>query len=248
MTSLKGRLRSPVFSFITVPIFVVLYTFTGVTALITWPFAFSRQKRTVRKIIRFWSFSIFFLMGKRLKVKGIENIEPGKKYILLANHASLFDITAILAFYPGISWFGREHLLRVPVFGHILKMIDYIPMSRADVKNTRRMLDQLVKKSEGHSIAMFPEGTRTPSGEISNFRRGFIHVIRSTDLEVLPVTLNGFHSLKPKNRFWIDFGSRINVIIHPPIPNESLKQQTDLEIVHTVRTIIQSAYQQQHKH
>ncbi|HBB93017.1 MAG TPA: hypothetical protein DC042_15220 [Bacteroidales bacterium] len=187
-------------------------------------------------------------MGKRLKVVGIENIEPGKKYVLLANHASLFDITAILAFYPGISWFGREHLLRVPVFGHILKMIDYIPMSRADVKNTRRMLDQLVKKSEGHSIAMFPEGTRTKTGEISNFRRGFIHVIRSTDLEVLPVTLNGFHSFKPKNRFWIDFGSRINVVIHPPIPNETLKHQTDLEIVHTVRTIIQSAYQQQHKH
>jgi 1-acyl-sn-glycerol-3-phosphate acyltransferase len=193
--------------------------------LLVWPFAFTGRKGTVRFLVRHWAWMIFLLMGKRLRISGTENIQPGRKYILLANHSSIFDITAILVFFPGISWFGREHLLRIPVFGQILRKIDYIPMTRADVRNTRVMLDQLVRKSTGLSIAMFPEGTRTLDGDVNPFRRGFIRLLKSTDLDLLPVTLTGFHSLKPKNRFWIDFGSSVGVVIHDPIPNASLRDK-----------------------
>lgn len=54
-------------------------------------------------------------MGKRLKIEGREHFEKGKKYILLANHSSMFDIIAIMAFYPDVSWFGHESLLRIPL-------------------------------------------------------------------------------------------------------------------------------------
>lgn len=239
---LARRLRPPVYMFLTVPVYTVLYTFSGVFALVVWSFAFSGQKRAVRSLIKFWAICIFLLMGKKLRVRGGRNMVKGKKYIVLANHSSLFDITAILAFYPGVSWFGREHLLRVPVFGQILKMIDYIPMKEADIHNTKKMLGQLVEKSEGKSIAMFPEGTRTLDGQMNRFKRGFIHVLRSTDLDVLPITLNGFHSLKPKNRFWIDFNSRVEVVIHKPIENQLLKNKEDHEILQIVKETIQSAY------
>ena len=185
---------------------------------------------------------IFRIMGRRLSMSGLEHIDKRRKYILVANHASLFDITAILAFYPGVSWFGRAHLLKIPLFGQILKMIDYIPMSRADVRNTRQMLDQLVEKSQGLSIAMFPEGTRTLDGSINSFRRGFIHVLKNSELAILPVTLNGFHSFKPKNRFWIDFSSKLNVTVHKPIENQDLRTREDQEIIQVVRETIQSAY------
>lgn len=240
---LTRRLRPPVFALMTVPVFAFLYTFSAITALITWAFAYLNMKRTTQAIIRFWARSIFHIMGRRLRVKGLENIDRHKKYILIANHASLFDITAILAFYPGVSWFGRERLLRIPLFGSILRMIDYIPMTKADVRNTKHMLDQLVQKSEGLSIAMFPEGTRTLDGKLSPFHRGFVHLLKSTDLCILPVTLNGMHSLKPKNRFWIDFRSKLQVTIHKPIENCLLRDKKDHEIIHIVRETIQSAYQ-----
>ena len=88
--------------------------------------------------MRFWARTIFLMLGKRLRVKGIENIEKGKNYILLANHASLFDIMAILSFYPGVSWFGREYLLKVPLFGRVLKLTHYVPMKSGDTRNTRK--------------------------------------------------------------------------------------------------------------
>ncbi len=80
---------------ITVPVFVLLYTFTGVSSLIILPFAYTSRKSLVRFMVRHWAWMTFLLMGKRLRVSGSENILPNKKYILLANHASIFDITAI---------------------------------------------------------------------------------------------------------------------------------------------------------
>jgi hypothetical protein len=56
------------------------------------------------------------------------------------------------------------------------------------------------------------------------------------------VTLNGFYKLKPKNRFSINFDSKLSVVIHKPISREELIQKTDTEIIETVKQIIESAY------
>jgi hypothetical protein len=56
------------------------------------------------------------------------------------------------------------------------------------------------------------------------------------------VTLNGFYNLKPKNRFYINFGSKLDVVIHNPIPREELIDKSDQEIIDTVKTVIESAY------
>lgn len=194
--------------------------------------------------MRFWARTIFLMLGKRLRVTGIENIEPGKNYILLANHASLFDIMAILAFYPGVSWFGREHLLKVPLFGRVLKLTHFVPMRSGDVRNTKEMLSHLVEKSGCQTIAIFPEGTRTTDGNINRFRKGFVHILKATEMSVLPVTLNGFFLLKPKNRFTINFESKIEVVIHKPIGFEELAEKDDHAILDRVKVVIESAYNQ----
>jgi 1-acyl-sn-glycerol-3-phosphate acyltransferase len=181
-------------------------------------------------------------MGKKLSIHGKENIDKNKKYILIANHASLFDIVAITSFYPKVSWFGHERLLRVPVFGRFLKLTDYVPFKEPTVSNTRHMLEQLIEKAKDQSVALFPEGTRTLNGRINPFFRGFIYLFRTRDIGILPLTLNGFYDLKPKNRFYIDFGSKLEVIIHKPIPREELINKSDNEIIDKVKSVIESAY------
>jgi 1-acyl-sn-glycerol-3-phosphate acyltransferase len=199
------------------------------------------MKKAVRFIMRIWAKSAFLIIGKKLHVEGQENIKKNGKYILIANHSSLFDILAIISFLPGVSWFGHARLLKIPIFSQILKMTDYVPMKRANIKNTREMLDRLIEKSQGHTIAIFPEGTRTQDGKISDFFRGFIHVLRASEINVLPVTLNGFFVLKPKNRFYINFSSRISVIIHEPLERGALIKKDDAEIINIVKNIIESS-------
>jgi 1-acyl-sn-glycerol-3-phosphate acyltransferase len=158
----------------------------------------------------------------------------------VANHASMFDITAITAFFPGISWFGHERLLKIPLFGRMLRMTDFVPMSVANVTNTRRMLKQLLEKSRDRTIAIFPEGTRTLSGKINPFYRGFIYLLRASETDILPITLNGFFKLKPKNRFHIHFKTRLEIIIHEPMNGKELSQLEDEKILDKVKNAIES--------
>ncbi|MGB8359005.1 MAG: lysophospholipid acyltransferase family protein [Bacteroidales bacterium] len=230
-----------IYTILTVLAFGILYLFTAILVIIGLPIVFLKLKKAVRILMRFWAKSAFLIIGKKLYIEGRENIKKDGKYILIANHSSLFDILAIISFLPGVSWFGHARLLKIPIFSQILKMTDYVPMTKANIKNTREMLDRLIEKSQGHTIAIFPEGTRSQDGKINDFFRGFIHVLRASEINVLPVTLNGFFVLKPKNRFYINFSSRISVIIHEPLAREELIKKDDAEIINIVKNIIESS-------
>ncbi len=236
-------MRSRLYGLISIIVFAILYCHTAIFVFIILIFAWLHLKGPIRILSQLWAKSIFLIIGKKFRVYGKENIKKEEKYILVANHASLFDIVAIMSFYPGVSWFGHERLLKVPLFGKILKMTDYVPFKEPTVKNTKQMLEQLLQKSKIQSVAIFPEGTRTLDGKINDFYRGFIYLFRTSEIEILPVTLNGFYKLKPKNRFYINFDSKLDVIIHKPIRREELIEKTDTEIIETVKSVIESAYQ-----
>lgn len=236
-------MRSRLYAIISVFLFGLLYCFTAIIVLVILIFVTLRMKKTVALISQFWAKAVFVLIGKKIRITGKNNIDPDLRYILVANHASLFDIVAIMSFYPGISWFGHERLLKVPLFGQILRMSDYVPFKEPTIRNTRLMMEQLIVKARTQTVAIFPEGTRTLDGKINDFYKGFIYLFRTSDIGILPVTLNGFYKLKPKNRSSINFASKLEIIIHEPLKHEALSGKTDNEIIDTVKTTIESAYQ-----
>jgi 1-acyl-sn-glycerol-3-phosphate acyltransferase len=226
---------------LSVPVFILLYSYTAVVVFLILIMAYLRFRYGIRHLMGLWAKSVFPLMGKKIHIEGKQNILKGQRYILLANHSSMFDIIAIMAFYPDVSWFGHERLLRIPLFKQMLLMTDYIPMRINTIKNTRIMLSNLEQKAQHRTVAIFPEGTRTLDGKLNSFYRGFIHLLRATEHDILPVTLNGFYTLKPKNRFSIHFGSRLGVIIHPPMVGKALARKSDQEIIDQVSDALESA-------
>jgi 1-acyl-sn-glycerol-3-phosphate acyltransferase len=235
-------MRSRLYAVISIPLFAILYCYTAIFVFTLLFFAWLHMKGPIRFLSQLWAKSVFLIIGKKFRVHGKQNIKKEEKYIIVANHASLFDIVAIMSFYPGVSWFGHERLLRVPLFGKILMMTDYVPFKEPTVKNTRQMLEQLVQKTKKQTVAIFPEGTRTLNGKINDFYKGFIYLSRTTEIAILPVTLNGFYKLKPKNRSYINFDSKLDVIIHKPIKREQLIDKSDAEIIAAVKAVIESAY------
>jgi 1-acyl-sn-glycerol-3-phosphate acyltransferase len=225
---------------ISAPVLLLLYVYTAIGVPLILILSYLRFRSGITFLMGFWAKSIFPLMGKRVHIRGRENINKKERYILLANHASMFDISAIMAVYPSVSWFGHERLLRIPLFKQMLLMTDYIPMRINNIKNTRIMLESLEEKAKDNTVAIFPEGTRTLDGKLNSFYRGFIHLLRATENDILPVTLNGFYKLKPKNRFSIHFGSRLEMIIHPPLEGNKLARLSDQEIMDRVSEVIES--------
>lgn len=223
------------------PTFLVLYSYTAVIVFLILILAYLRWRAGIIRLSGFWARSVFPIMGKRLRIEGKEHLEKKGKYILLANHGSMFDIVAIMAFNPDVSWLGHERLLKIPLFKQMLLMTDYIPMRINTIKNTREMLESLEEKGKQRTVAIFPEGTRTLDGKLNSFYRGFIHLLRATEHDILPVTLNGFYKLKPKNRFHINFGARLEVIIHPPMEGPKMAEKSDHEIISFITQVIESA-------
>jgi len=233
-------MKNRVYSFLSILAFAVLYAQTAIMVVLILPFAYLGIKKMVKYLVGFWAKSVFWILGKKLRISGIENYVKNKRYIIIANHASLFDVMAIMSFYPDVAWFGHDRLMKIPVFSQILKMTNYIPLKEKNIKNTKLMLDEIVEKSKLHTIAIFPEGTRTLNGSMNNFYRGFVYILKASEAEILPVTLNGFYSLKPKNRTYINFSAKLSVVINKPIKSSDLNAKTDQDIISQMKGIIES--------
>lgn len=228
----------------TILVYAILYPFTFFSSLLVIMLDKVRLRKVIPFLLAFWARSTFVILGKRFMIEGKEHIEKDHRYILIANHSSIFDIMGIMAICPEISWFGREHLLKTPVFGKLLQVIHYIPMKSSDLKNAREMIRQLIQSTQNRSVAIFPEGTRTVDGRLNTFRKGFLYVMRASQLDILPVSLTGFYEFKPKNRFHFHYPARLAAQIHPPIPYRDLGHLKDQEIIHRVKSVIESALSQ----
>jgi 1-acyl-sn-glycerol-3-phosphate acyltransferase len=233
--------RAFVFRLLTIPAFAVMFLFTGLMILIGFPFIIAGMKGVVNAMTRFCASTIFRIMFRRISISGKENLKESRHYVVVANHSSLFDILAIASVMPDVAWFGHERLMKIPLFRRFLILTNYIPMKKATISNTREMVNMLIEKSKKYNIAIFPEGTRTLNGKINDFYRGFILLIRASEVDVLPVTLNGFYSLKPKNRGYIDFSSRLSMIIHKPFTHKELVSMKESEITNIIRSKIESS-------
>lgn len=230
-------------------VFATLFTYTlGYVStllfcLLALLFALLKLTPAVNVVFRMWAFSLFLFTGMFVKVRGRENLQKGKGYIFLINHSSFFDIPAMMLIIPGIKWIGREKLVKIPVFGQMLLNTGYIPLNMNSVKSIHDTLSAALERGkEASSIGVFPEGSRTLDGNLGAFKRGFIYLLRNCDLDIVPVTLNGFFQFKPKPRFTIDTAKPLEAVIHPPLSNPILREKTDEEITAQTRSIIESAY------
>lgn len=196
-----------------------------------------------RWIILFWSRFAFGIVLRKLHISGKQNLEKGRAYLVVSNHGSYYDIPAIMAVQPDISWVARESLFRIPLFGFTLRKIGTISIDAKNFRKSGRSIDLALKQAKNNrSVGIFPEGTRSPDGSIQEFKRGFIRILRNSDLDILPITLNGFYTLWRRGHMAINPAKKLEIIIHPPIHREKLLHLKDNEIMDEVKKIIMKNY------
>jgi 1-acyl-sn-glycerol-3-phosphate acyltransferase len=186
--------------------------------------------------------AIILLGIVRLKprIYGIENIDTKKKYVVIANHPSFYDILVLMTIFPDLQMIAQAFISKIPVFGYVLQKIGAYYVEPKKFMETKSSLDDAMKVQE--NIIIFPEGVRSDKGEIKRFHRGFVYLLRNSSLELLPITINGLYSLKPAKRFYMDPDSQVEVIIHKPITREEIEKQTENELIQTSEEIISSNY------
>jgi 1-acyl-sn-glycerol-3-phosphate acyltransferase len=185
---------------------------------------------------------LFTIIGQRLKVPGLENLEPGKNYLIVSNYPGSYAGFALMNVFPEASIFVHSFLSKVPIVGFLLKSTGATFVQRKRFGRTKRTIDETLKRIEKKSIIILPEGGRSPDGRIRKFRRGFIYILRHSSMDLLPVTLRGFYGLKPIKRVYLDPDSDLEVVIHKPIIHSVIDRLNDEALLKLTVDTIEGAY------
>ncbi len=144
----------------------------------------------------------------------------------MVNHQSQLDIPVlekVLKPYK-IRFLAKKSLFYIPFFGWAIKVLGYLPVERKDPKDgLKSILSCIETFKKGYSLVIFPEGTRSPSGELLPFKLGGFLIPLKTKAEVVPVAIWGTIQILPKGKIWFKtFQKEVKVFIGEPIETSHL--------------------------
>jgi 1-acyl-sn-glycerol-3-phosphate acyltransferase len=221
---------------------IVVTVLMATLAILLLPF--NRKGRPFHWCARTWGQLVLKVTPIRVRAKGLEHLQAGENYIYAANHASYFDIPALVAVLPGqIRIVFKKELTRLPIFGWAMKLGSYISIDRGDSREAIESLEKAAREiREGSSVLLFPEGTRTHDGKMQSFKRGAFALAVRSRVPIVPVTVNGSFSILPKQRLRINPGN-IEVILHSPLATNGCNgKEGEMRLMERVRSVIASDY------
>jgi 1-acyl-sn-glycerol-3-phosphate acyltransferase len=152
---------------------------------------------------KIWAPFLLKLVGGKVEVIHPENIDLSIPQIIVANHSSHFDIPILFANinYP-IYFIAKKELKRIPFFGWACSAVGMVWIDRKNKGSAAQsMRDAGEQIKKGKTIITFPEGTRTKTGQINQFKRGSFALALATGLDIMPICIINSRPLNPPGKF-----------------------------------------------
>lgn len=168
-----------------------------------------------------WARSVLFMLRWLCKldyvVEGLEHL-PATTSVVLVKHSSAWETIAQLRIFPEQTWVLKRELIRIPVFGWVLRRLKPIAIDRKGGRAAvQQVLDQGRQRlAEGIWVVIFPEGTRVPAGETRRYGMSGALLAEAAGVPIVPVAHNA-GDYWPR-RSWLKRPGTIRVVIGPPIP------------------------------
>lgn len=169
--------------------------FCGAVGLILMLIMFS-PKPAMAIIPKFWSRFIFFVFGVKLDIRNLKNTNKNESAIYAANHASPLDIPAMFLALPVPGYFiSKLELKKIPLMGWYMSISGMIFIDR---KNREKAMESMRKAGEqikkGKNVIVYPEGTRSKTGIMQQFKRGSFIMAKEADVPIQPCTISGAYA------------------------------------------------------
>ena len=169
---------------------------------------------------RLWTGVLLALAGIRLRVRELVSIDWCVPHVICANHASLFDILALVRVVPPpFRFVAKRELVKWPIVGWALRPAGQVVIDRTDrARALRSIADAALRKIRGQVI-FFVEGTRSRTGQLLPFKKGAFYFAIENRLPVLPTAIRGSYVVLAKLPWWrMRTGREIDILFCPPIP------------------------------
>jgi len=170
-----------------------------------------------------------------VRVEGLERAKASGPCIYVSNHQSMVDVLAVFAMRTPFLWVSKIENFYVPFLGWNMWLNGYVPIRRGYLPSIMRMVRMCHRKlREGHSLFVFPEGTRSTTGELIRFYPGAFRLAVRNKVPIVPVIIDGTQDILPKSQLFIrprPVLLRILEPIHPESVGNDHRQL--LEVVRT---------------
>jgi 1-acyl-sn-glycerol-3-phosphate acyltransferase len=209
--------------------------------LVTIPF--DKKNRTFSFFAYHWSVAVLRVSGIKVKVVGRENIDPSRPYVYVSNHASMFDITAVVVGVDRyIRFIVKKEVGRVPIFGWAAARA-HIMVDRKRNTDAAKSLEKAASRiTLGESVILFAEGTRTRDGNLLPFKRGAFSLAIQAGVPIVPLTILGSFAIMRRGSIALHKGE-ITIIADQPIDVTGYKDKSgSLALMNRVREIIERNY------
>jgi 1-acyl-sn-glycerol-3-phosphate acyltransferase len=180
------------------------------------------------------------IAGARIKLVGLDKIDPAGTYIFMSNHVSNIDPPILVPLIPGrTSVLAKREIWRIPILGKALDLAEIVPVERSNRDAAIQSIRRAGEVMKHHiNMTIFPEGTRSPDGRLMPFKKGPFHLAAETGFPIVPVTILGTYEMMPKGSSIVKSGTA-TLVFHPPVDPKQFASRD--ELVEAVRAAINSA-------
>ena len=186
-----------------------------------------------------WSRDILRAAGTPVIAEGLDNIPRDQPVMYASNHSSMFDIWALFATLPGsIRFVAKRELFRIPLLGPAMLAVGHVPIDRSARKSAFAAYDEAARRiRSGTSVVVFPEGTRSRTGELLPFKNAPFGLAIAAQVPIVPVYVHHTFAILPKG------GRRlhprpIQLLVGSPIPTAGLRPEDRERLRDEVRAAI----------
>ena len=200
-------------------VWIVICSATIVFGLPAIPFALVPPRgEWFLKFARGWARLILWTSGVRVRLLHRERFTTGVSVVLASNHESFYDILVLLAVLPmSVRFLAKRNLFRLPFLGWSIAAAGFIPVDRHTRSRNAAVVDTaLARLQKGRSLVVFPEETRTRTGDLLPFKSGAALIALKAGLPIVPLGLAGTLRIQRRGGFLIT-PSRVTLAVGEPI-------------------------------
>lgn len=197
-----------------------------------------KAEKFLHSTVFYWAKQVLKKAGVKVEAKGVENVPDGA-CCFVANHQGNFDILAILASIDKpMGFIAKKEMAKIPLISRWMRNIRCVFIDRENVRESLKAINEGANNlKNGYSMVIFPEGTRSKSHNIGEFKKGSLKMATKAKVPIVPITIDGSYKIFEEHNGWLRKGE-IKLTIEKPIYLEKLSQEEQKNLSEIVKAEI----------